>query len=234
MSKSLHQRREEARELEEHNEAMRREALAQELAAAEAGNELLQGEGMDGEMEEMRDLDDDIPEAEVTGLDAEDLEDDMVDEEQAEVNVMSQRMPEDVYREAIARGDDRGQLSDEEDASQMLQEEDLVRSQPHILNQDVDMGMDMDGDLDGDIPEAEPEEYEHTDTEEELSSSEDEASIDHRHLTRNRTLGSSIVRSDGTQNSLDLSAMDLRSSSISGSSPGTRGQASSGRSRRQR
>ena len=64
--KSLHQQREEKREMEEHQEALRREALAQELAEAEAAegvDELLQGEGMDGEMEEVRDLDDEVPDA---------------------------------------------------------------------------------------------------------------------------------------------------------------------------
>ncbi|KFY20385.1 hypothetical protein V491_03753, partial [Pseudogymnoascus sp. VKM F-3775] len=43
--KSLHQLREEKRELEEHQEALRREQLAQELAEAEVADELLQGEG---------------------------------------------------------------------------------------------------------------------------------------------------------------------------------------------
>lgn len=214
---------------------MRREQLAQELAEAEAGDELLQGEGIDGEMEEARDLDDDIPEAEITGIDAEESDEEDGDEQRTE-DVLAQRMPEDVYREAIARGDERGHISDEEDASQMLQEDDLVHDYSRVDGQDIDigMGMDMDADLDEEVPEAEPDEYEHTDTEEELSSSEDDEDIDNMPLPRDRTLNSSMVRSDGTQNSLDLSAMDLRSSSIVGSSPGTRAQPHSARSHRQR
>ena len=85
--KSLHQLREEKRELEEHQEALRREQLAQELAEAEAADELLQGEGGDGEMEEARDLDDDIPEADITGQDPGESgsEDDLDADESAEI-----------------------------------------------------------------------------------------------------------------------------------------------------
>jgi len=85
------------------------------------------------------------------------------------------------------------------------------------------MRMDMDADLDDDVPDAEPGGYEHTDTEAELSSSDHE-SLDMGHLPPARGLNVSLVRSDGTQNSLDLSSMNMRSgSSISGSSPGPRG-----------
>ncbi len=54
--------------MEEHQEALRREALVQELAEAEAEgvDDLLQGEGMDGDMEEARDLDDEVPEGDIT------------------------------------------------------------------------------------------------------------------------------------------------------------------------
>ncbi|KAF4123713.1 hypothetical protein GMORB2_6414, partial [Geosmithia morbida] len=71
--KTLHQLLEERREQEEHQEAMRREQLAQELAEAEAeaAAAAAGGEGPDGEDGEMddvqldgaQDLDDDIPEA---------------------------------------------------------------------------------------------------------------------------------------------------------------------------
>jgi hypothetical protein len=68
--KTLTQTREEERELLEHQEAMRREQLAQELAEAEAEA----GDGpqtgmMDGDMEDARDLDDDIPEVSNEDLD---------------------------------------------------------------------------------------------------------------------------------------------------------------------
>ncbi|KAI1460776.1 Apc15p protein-domain-containing protein [Annulohypoxylon moriforme] len=97
--KTLHQLREERREAEEHAEALRREALAQELAEAEAGaggvDALLDvpGEGEDGDgvmddvqLDGARDLDEDIPEADDFGLGSgseedEDEEDDSDSEE---------------------------------------------------------------------------------------------------------------------------------------------------------
>jgi hypothetical protein len=209
--KTLYQLREEKREQEEHQEALRREQLAQELADAEAEGaaELLQGEGMDGEMDEVRDLDDFVPDADTTGVDAEDSENEDFENEVEEVprGVLASRMPEDVYREALVRGeevranrfgDEGGSNLDEEDASQMLQEEDLVTEGGH---QHLDMDMDMDADLDADVPDAE-EEYEHTDTEEELSSSEDE-SVDN-HFPQRVPVTTSMVRSDGTENSMDM------------------------------
>ncbi|RDL38280.1 Uncharacterized protein BP5553_02620 [Venustampulla echinocandica] len=246
ISKSLYQLREEKREMEEHQEALRREALAQELAEAEAAegvDALLGGEGLDaeegmGEGEE-RDLDDDVPEAETTVLegdgdedeDAEedDDQDDSADEdlEQEDVprGVLASRVPDDVYREALARGEEIGaprfgdegnSTVDDEDNSHMLQEEDLV--QETELQGDPDEDMDMDADLDDDIPEAGG--YEHTDTEDELSSSDDDdESLNTGVLPRGFPPGSSMVRSDGTQNSMDLSSMLSNGSSQVGSSP---------------
>ncbi|KAI5927975.1 Apc15p protein-domain-containing protein [Camillea tinctor] len=100
--KTLHQLREERREAEEHQEALRREQLAQELAEAEAAgggggvgagdvdallDEAHAGgddDGMDDvQLDGARDLDDDIPEADADfGLDGdEDEEDDDEDDE---------------------------------------------------------------------------------------------------------------------------------------------------------
>ncbi|TVY45776.1 hypothetical protein LSUB1_G000329 [Lachnellula subtilissima] len=227
--KSLYQLREEKREMEEHQEALRREALAQELAEAEAGgvDGLLQGEGMDGDMEEARDLDDDVPEAETTQLEADEAEDsdneDLEQDEGDEVprGILASRLPDDVYREALVRGEevgttrfgDEGGSTIDGDESQMLQEEDLV----HLGAGHQDMDMDMDADLDAEIPEAGG--YEHTDTEAELSSSDDDdESINAGVLPRYQP-GASMVRSDGTQNSLDLSSMLSNGSSQVGSSP---------------
>jgi hypothetical protein len=224
--KSLYQLREEKREMEEHQESLRREALAQELADAEQeGVEglLLPNEAMDGEMEDMRDLDEEIPEADTTGLEAEDSENEEIGDETEEVprGVLASRVPEDVYREAIVRGDevgfghDGGSTPDEEDTSQMLQEEDLIHEtrQEHPEH-------DMDGDinLDDDIPEAETGVYEHTDTEAELTSSEDD-SEDARVFHRRHPVSSSMVRSDGTQNSMEIGSLVTRGSSQIGSSP---------------
>jgi hypothetical protein len=205
--KSLHQLREEKREMEEHQEALRREQLAQELAEAEAeaANDLMQGETADGEIDEARDLDDDIPEADVTGIGADDSEDeidDPNDEDEVEDDdddddddgvprgVLAQRLPEDIFREALARreesrdrtfGDDGASITDVDDQSQILQEEDLVHEPLDEADQDIDMSMNMGADLDDDIPEAETGGYEHTDTEEELSSSEEDSSVHGSH-----------------------------------------------------
>lgn len=252
ISKSLYQQREEQREHEDQQEAQRREQLAQELAEAEAEgmDDLLQGDGAEGEMEEARDLDDDVPDAETTALDAdvdEDSEAEDLENEAEEVprGVLAARMPDDVYREAIARGDEMrttrfgdeaGSTMDEEDQSQMLQEEDLVHETgPGLLSMGDDMGMDLDADLDADIPEAEsPGGYEHTDTEEELSTSEEESDSElPRHGSQGIPGASSMVRSDGTQSSVDpdqrpshVGSMITRardgSSSQADSSPGHR------------
>lgn len=232
--KSLFQLREEKREMEEHQEALRREQLSQELADAEASaaDGLLQGEGADGEMEEGRDLDDDVPEADTTALtfdggDETDEDDENEnDTEDVPRGVLASRMPDDVYREALIRGEGsgEGQFGDEgdstidgEDGSQMLQEEDLVHEGDQFQ---PDEDMDMDADLDAEIPEAD-EGYEHTDTEDELSSSEeDDESVDGGTLPQARyPAASSLVRSDGTQNSMDLSSVLSNGSSQIGSSP---------------
>jgi hypothetical protein len=235
--KSLYQLREEKREMEEHQEALRREALAQELAEAEAEgvDALLQGEGMDPDMEEARDLDDEVPEADTTNLEADDTdsEDEENDVEEVPRGVLAARIPDDVYREAIIRGEEvraarfvNDGAADEEDQSQMLQEEDLV----HEARGHLDMDMDMDADLDADIPEAEAGGYEHTDTEAELTSSDDDSSDDGR-LPQRNAVTTSMVRSDGTQNSMDLESIISDVRSQFGSSPRTR-SAPRGRNRR--
>jgi hypothetical protein len=240
--KSLHQLREEKREMEEHQEALRREQLAQELADAEqnATEGLLQGEGMDEVDDGGRDLDDEIPDAEgdTTGMTFDEEETDEGDEDDGGEDtedgvprgVLASRMPDDVYREALIRGDgiqntafgEEGDSTiDGSSTSQLLQEEDLIQEDGMHLHHDEDL--DMEADLDAEIPEAD-EGYEHTDTEDELSSSEEEEdeSVNAGELPEQRRrhpAASSLVRSDGTQNSLDLSGMLESGSSQVGSSP---------------
>lgn len=214
--------------MEEHQEALRREQLAQELAEAEAGEELLQGEAGDGEMEGGRNLDDDIPEADTTGIGGDDSDNEEVENggEAAQRGMLAQRMPDEAYREAFIRREEvlarrfagEGDPdSDDDNQSQILQEEDLLHENGHQDPGDIDMGIDMDADLDDDVPDAEPGEYEHTDTEAELSTSEEEEggdnSADLDRWPHGRALSTSMVRSDGTQNSLDMSSMDLGRSS---------------------
>lgn len=227
--KSLHQLREERRELEEHQEALRREQLAHELAEAEAADELIQGEGGDGDMEEARDLDDDIPEADTTGIDPgeSDNEDDF-DYDNATRGIVAQRTPDDMYRDDLVRGEEGrnhgfggegGLVSDEEDDSQILQEDDLAHGQGLGDDADLDMDINMDADLDDGVSDAGIGGYEHTDTEEELSSTDDE-SVDMEGLPFARPLTDISVRSDGTQNSLGVSNLDFQATNSDGvSSP---------------
>lgn len=148
------------------------------------------------------------------------------------------RAAEDHAREQIARGgqepgsniygeDDDG---DEEDPAQMLEEDDLVHMS-HQIEVEPGMDMDMDANLDDDVPEAESIGYEHTDTEAELTSSDDDddggggnnTSFAAARAPLNSRFRSSLARSDGTRNSLDINSILSRdNSSALGSSPNLR------------
>lgn len=196
VAKTLHQMREEKREQEEHAEAVRREALAQELA--EAGAEGVPEDGMmdDVQLDGVQDLDDDIPDVGddfMMGDDGDEEDEEEEDEgdedtgaadedaalrEERQDNLVAarMRMTDDAFREALIRGDPDGddmyggdEELQEEGEGHMLDEDDFI----HGDMLEGDDGIDMDADLDDDIPEAESGGYEHTDSEAELSSSED-------------------------------------------------------------
>ncbi|KAK3192415.1 hypothetical protein K4F52_001628 [Lecanicillium sp. MT-2017a] len=205
--KTLHQMREEKREQEEHQEALRREQLAQELADAEAEAAGMEEEdGMDDvQLDGAQDLDDEIPDADddfalgAGSSDEEEEEDDANDEEAVEQDddaieaalreerrndlmTARMRMTDDAFREALVRGDPDGEdmyggaeERDEQDRGHMLDEEDfgqdgIVDDPSHM--DDADLGMDAD--LDDDVPEADEAGYEHTDSDADLSSDEEE------------------------------------------------------------
>ena len=145
IGKSLHQIREERREMEEQQESLRREQLAQELADAEVAE---QGPPADLDLGQTRDLDDDVPDADETAPDPDDSESSGVTEEDDAARLAAQRIPEDTYRAALMRGEDVGGPSfgaegnagsDEEDGSQMLQEEDLAHDETLGMDADLDM-----------------------------------------------------------------------------------------------
>ncbi|KHN98244.1 Anaphase-promoting complex, subunit 15/MND2 [Metarhizium album ARSEF 1941] len=186
--KTLHQMREEKREQEEHHEAMRREQLAQELAEAEGGG--LPGEGMmdDVQLDGAHDLDDEIPDADNHfGMGDEDEDDDDQDEEegieagrseelddealreerQNDLMAARMRMADDAFREALVRGDPDG--DDMYGGGEELEQE----HQGHMLDEEDFAHDGTETNLDDDIPEAESGLYEHTDSEAELSSSDD-------------------------------------------------------------
>jgi hypothetical protein len=114
----------------------------------------------------------------------------------------------------------------EEERSQMLDEEDLVRGGPNQqmgsqgqVSGGAGHDMDMDADLDGDIPEAEGG-YEHTDSEASLDSEEDGHDISYARSARVRRDRTSLRRSGAPRSSLDISGLLSRDgSSMMGSSP---------------
>lgn len=196
--KTLHQIREERREQEEHQEAMRREQIAQELAEAGAmgpgdaegqpstlDDDIMDDVQLDGAGDEERDLDADVPEADddfALNSDGDDSDEDNSEssdedeeEEQAEIEraarsqreLMAQMMrrTHETHLQTMGLGDE--DEIDEDDQYQMIEEEDVSG-----VDGD-DMGMEVD--LDDDIPEAESAGgYEHTDTEAEMSSSDND------------------------------------------------------------
>jgi hypothetical protein len=279
VAKSLYQMREERREAEEHAEAVRREQLAAELAEAEAAQAAQVAEGLEGGMMDVEegdgmgegevDLDDEIPDADASGLGGFDYGEDSSEEEEAEEeeqedvdhgenedddddvggsNAQQRRAQqrelasrEDRLRELMARGGDdaeeadiygvTGEEPDDEAQGDILEEEDLVHEHNHHLQYDVEPGedLDMEANLDDDIPEAESlGGYEHTDSDAELSSSEDDGG------GRNVSFGvgrggrapptagryRSSLASNATRQSLDISS--ILDSSMMGSSPQVR------------
>ncbi|KAL2149617.1 hypothetical protein VTH82DRAFT_8269 [Thermothelomyces myriococcoides] len=116
----------------------------------------------------------------------------------------------------------------EEERSQMLEEEDLVRgsgrqqsgAQPQ-LPRHVPHDMDMDADLDDDIPVAESGGYEHTDSDASLNSDDDAHDLSYARSSQILHGRSSLRRSGGApRSSLDISGLLSRDgSSIMGSSP---------------
>lgn len=277
--KTLYQMREERREAEEQAEAVRREQLAAELAEAEAAQVAQQAEGLEGGMmgvegdgegmgEGEVNLDDEIPDADASGLggfgsdedsseESEDEEDDQEENDDAGADNVggsnaqqrelanrraSMRATEDRLRELMARGGDDaagegdmygvpGEDLDEEAQGEILEEEDLVHEHNQHLQYDVEAGddLDMDANLDDDIPEAESlGGYEHTDSDAEISSSEDDGGA------RNVSFGAgrggrapqavpryrSSLASNATRQSLDISS--ILDSSMLGSSPQVR------------
>ncbi|KAM0329135.1 hypothetical protein ACHAQA_004431 [Verticillium albo-atrum] len=198
VAKTLHQMREERREADEHAEAMRREALQQELAEAEAGPD---EDGTD-EMEDFgdgaRDLDEEIPDADAVGMELSAIDESSTDEafnsdsdsdsnsnggdEEAEEEGEAQREERRAEvvqaRMRMARGEeddvygaDEEEREAETEGQLLLEDEGDSVLPPH--GQVADEDLDMDADLDGSIPEAGELSgvYEHTDTEAELSSS---------------------------------------------------------------
>lgn len=237
--KTLHQMREERREQEEHQEALRREALAQELAEAEAAG---QGEfvgeedgGGDVMLDGARDLDEDIPEGNDLdmGFGSSDDEDEDEDAEDGRVQIQDElvtagmRRTGDAFREALARGHaEPGEMYgaedlDEEGQDNMLDEEDFVQAESMLEGGE---DLDMDADLDDEIPEGELSGYEHTDSDAEVSSSEE----DYAEMRMGqRVMGppqSPTSRGREERRSMDLSSILSRDeSSFAESSPAMRG-----------
>ncbi|EAQ83971.1 hypothetical protein CHGG_10375 [Chaetomium globosum CBS 148.51] len=240
VSKTLFQMREERREAEEHAEAMRREMLVQELAdaEAEAAAAAVGGEGgrreEEEEDEEEEDYEDNDEEDEE---EQEELSEGELERRQeiARIHAREVRMRQITEQSDanLRRSDDIFDFDEEpseEERSQMLDEEDLVRGgpNPQLGSQGRVSGgaghdMDMDADLDGDIPEAEGG-YEHTDSEASLDSEDDGHDISYARSSRAHRDRTSLRRSGAPRSSLDISGLLSRDgSSMMGSSPQMRG-----------
>ncbi|RDA83929.1 hypothetical protein CP532_3634 [Ophiocordyceps camponoti-leonardi (nom. inval.)] len=193
--KTLQQMREERREYEEHQEAVRREQLARELAEAEAvgvpDDDIMDDVQLDG----ARDLDDDVPTADDHFAMDEDDEDDDVDvdiddddeeedgdddaeegeddeaqrqeDRQNDLVAARMRMADDAFREALVRGNADAVDMYDGDIEQQA-------AQGQMLDEDdfAAQPHDMNRDLDDDIPEAESGAYEHTDSEASVSTTD--------------------------------------------------------------
>lgn len=143
----------------EQAELARREALMNELAAAERSQVQLGADGAGEEAMEERDLDADVPDADA---DTEALEDGDDGEAEGDQEVT-------FNEESLLEGSDLIHEQEEDLLSQQmirLEEAELEGR----LQDERDLGLERD--LDEDVPEAGS--YEHTDTEEELESSDNE------------------------------------------------------------
>ncbi|PHH75807.1 hypothetical protein CDD80_2056 [Ophiocordyceps camponoti-rufipedis] len=161
--KTLHQMREEKREQQEHQEAVRREQLAQELAEAEAAG--LPDDGMmdDVQLDGAQDLDDQVPDADEEYAMDEDDEDDELDEgdvddedghddedeidddeddaqreedRQNDLVAARMRMADDAFREALVRGDaDADDMHGAEDQATDQQGQDYMLDEDDLIHE---------------------------------------------------------------------------------------------------
>ena len=155
------------------------------------------GEEENGDGEGARDLDDDIPDADEGGFgydgtsdsDEDETSEEEDDEDEDANRMAAMRANEDRMREMLAT---RGTAShrhhsgeavgygadeeiDEEDQADILEEDDLQQGGYSEIGPGMEDDLDMDANLDDDIPEAGSlGGYEHTDSEAELSSDEDQ------------------------------------------------------------
>ncbi|KAK4035285.1 Apc15p protein-domain-containing protein [Parachaetomium inaequale] len=193
------------------------------------------GFGYDGASDEEEDEDEDEEEeGEEDNEDEEELSEDELERRQeiARIRATEARM-----REVSEQNDANLRRSDsifdfdeepsDEDRSQLLEEEGLVRGHPHP-QADVQVpgpvgaghDMDMDADLDDDIPEADGGGYEHTDSEASLDSGDEGHDISYARSSRMVHGRSSLRRSQALRSSLDISGLLSRDgSSMAGSSP---------------
>jgi hypothetical protein len=141
--------------------------------------------GGDSDDEEVDDDDDEEGNNEAVGPDDDAIEAALREERRNDLMTARMRMTDDAFREALVRGDPDGddmyggaEELNEEDRGHMLAEEDFGQDGivDHEQIDDADLGMDAD--LDDDIPEADAGGYEHTDSEADLSSEEEEQSSD--------------------------------------------------------
>ncbi|KAM0713886.1 hypothetical protein Q7P37_010848 [Cladosporium fusiforme] len=162
--KTLQAMNEEEQERREQEEIERRERgmldmqAQQQLAEAQQRGAEAMAEQEDPDAPEERDLDDDIPEAEITGD---------VTEEDLTGDVTEDHTVEDTFNEDSMM---EGSMLQQEQYAE-LEEAELTG----VAQEEEDLGIEEERDLDDDVPDAGS--YQHTDTEEEDSSSEEESEV---------------------------------------------------------
>jgi hypothetical protein len=156
--------RREQEEIERRERGMLDMQAQQQLAEAQQQGAQAMAEQEDPEAPEERDLDDDIPEAEITDDITGDITGDITDDITVEDTFNEDSMME---GSMLEQQEHYAELEEAELTGAAQEEEDLGI-------EDDDLGMDEERDLDDDVPDAGS--YQHTDTEEEDSSSEEEMS----------------------------------------------------------
>lgn len=220
VAKTYQARMDEEAEMKEQKELARREAVMLEMQQAAAAQDGLPAEGEEGEeVEEERDLDEEIPDADaLEDLDDEDESEDInVVEGYTETGVLENHEGEVTFNEESLL---EGSIDGDGQALLAMEDAELVGR----LQDQRDLGMDSDEerDMDDDVPEAGS--YEHTDTEEEDDSTEGEEDSEIQVRVQGISNGrsrQSLGRSDG-RGRRSLASEDselLGSSSFVGSSP---------------
>lgn len=196
------QERREQEEIERRERGMLDMQAQQQLAEAQQQGAQAMAEQEEPDAPEERDLDDDIPEAEITGDVTGDITEDITEEDVT---------ADDTFNEDSMM---EGSMLEQQEHYAELEEAELTgaaQEEEDLGIEDDDLGMDEERDLDDDVPDAGS--YQHTDTEEEVSSSsssseeeDSEVQDSFAHQSARRSARVSAQRQQQQQQQLQFSA----------------------------